>query len=931
MSSTSNAQDLLVNVFRPTYRWEAGTGFVPSLVVSNVTEVIASTIKTDTLVVSDSNVNTYIGSNAGVNAVNTLSNVGIGYSAMGGALNSDCNVAIGTFALDGLAESDSNVAIGAGTDISGTGVRNVLIGTNVALIGGGSNNILIGADLSRSAISNTLQIGSLLYGNLSNGYIGINTPTPNAPLDVSGTVVFRNKVGIQTDTPVYSLDVMGSAYVSNQVLTEYGVVGTPAYSFVSNQTTGIYRPTDASYGTGALGVAVSGKSRLVVADISTYVYGALDVCGAVRSSGGSASFLAEKGLSNVPAYAFTADASLGFYYTSDASGTAIGIAVGGQRRLVVGSNKTTMFGNLDVCGSFSAVSGGGGSGGGTVASNGTVAAPSFTFSNDSTTGLYLAAASNLGFATGGSNAMIISNGVVKVNSGAVFDPAATRLDVDGNVNVRGTSGGGNLYLTGLISNGIGSSNTIGGVTLYYGALTTEVTSSNSIGDVTLNGGAVLTDSGTSNSIGGVTLINSNVSNVDTVSATNGLVSGYLRNALTPTTWDISDGNVSNSGVHTTAGLVGTYIRNALTPSTYDISGGNISNSNSIQTGNPADKNLYATMEIGKGYLYDLTGGTPAMAFQYVNGGYRHFIRSRHLNNPGNGNGIDFFLNTNGTSTGSTAPGTGNVLSMSVTATGVGIAKTTPDFPLDVSGTMNVQNGNGAGTLFVGGSSTGVFLNRDVGGNGYLRAGGSGVNLYLGTSNSNTVTILSTGLVGLGTTAPSYALDVSAAVGTPSLNLSTWPRIPLSNAVLAKGVANTNTIVGNTLNINTVVRTINSALATFTASNATSGGSLLINKAGIWSIMLVGSTGNGTQLWMDVSTNNHSNIGVYTNGNPVLSVAYTPGSGTSNNTTCTFMGFLPSNVYVKPRLNGSLGGDADIVWRFNAIFHAETDAVTTWPF
>jgi hypothetical protein len=107
--------------------------------------------------------------------------------------------------------------------------------------------------------------------------------------------------------------------------------------------------------------------------------------------------------------------------------------------------------------------------------------------------------------------------------------------------------------------------------------------------------------------------------------------------------------------------------------------------------------------------------------------------------------------------------------------------------------------------------------------------------------------------------------------------------------------------------------------------------LFINKAGIWSIMLVGSTGNGTQLWMDISTNNHSNIDVYTAGNPVLAVAYTPGTGTSNNTTCSFMGFVPSNVYVKPRLNGSLGGDLDRVWRFNAIFHAETDEVTTWPF
>jgi hypothetical protein len=148
--------------------------------------------------------------------------------------------------------------------------------------------------------------------------------------------------------------------------------------------------------------------------------------------------------------------------------------------------------------------------------------------------------------------------------------------------------------------------------------------------------------------------------------------------------------------------------------------------------------------------------------------------------------------------------------------------------------------------------------------------------------------------------------------------------------MVKGIP-ASAMVGNTLNFNTVVRTINSALGTFVASNGTSGGSLLINKAGIWSITLAGSTGNGTNLWMDVSTGNHSNIGVYTNGNPVLAAGYSPGVGTSNVATASFTGFLPSNIYVKARINGALGADGDVVWRLNAIFQAETDAVTTWPF
>ena len=44
---------------------------------------------------------------------------------------------------------------------------------------------------------------------------------------------------------------------------------------------------------------------------------------------------------------------------------------------------------------------------------------------------------------------------------------------------------------------------------------------------------------------------SGISNSGTTTNTNIIASGYIRNALTPTTLDISGGNISNSGIHTT--------------------------------------------------------------------------------------------------------------------------------------------------------------------------------------------------------------------------------------------------------------------------------------------------------------------------------------------------------------------------------------------
>lgn len=932
MSSTSNAQDLLVNVFRPTYRWDSNTGFVPSLTVSNVTEIITGSVQTGRLAVTDSNLNTYIGRDAGCNATGTASNVGLGFSAMGGSLNSSNNVAVGVFSLDGLSNSDCNVALGARTDITGRGRQNVLIGPNVTM-GDGSGNILIGVDISAGTVTKRFQLGTLLYGDLSFGYLGVNTTAPTRAFDVSGVTVFRGKVGFQNDNPVYSLDVNGSIGVSERFLGSNGSATVPLYSFGDSNASnsGLFVPTDASYGLGAIGVSIRGQTDVVIASNKTYIYNGLDVCGTITSSGGSASFLAGPGSVSEPAYSFSGTSNLGLYRTTDGSGSAVGIAIGGTSRFVVGSNKVTIFGNMDVCGAFSAVSGGGGGGGsGTIAANGSAAAPSFTFSNDASTGLHLAnGGSTLGFDTSGVLRMaILSTGDVSagrfVASGYIRDTTTgTRtLDISGgNISNSGTSLAGTFEtINALTTNRIGgvvleSSNVTNSGTTQSGTFFTMTdTTSNQIAGVTLSNfdlcmsstGRILGMSGTSNVIGGVTLSNTNISYAGTITGSTANTSNRIGGVV-----------LSNSNVLVTNGV-------ASAPAftfTADASAGiyrPFGNTVAVSVGgvkqvvfgtalHEFSNNGVQTLWLYNNQLQATNGLVNAPAYAYAADASLGFYRI--------GSGQVGFA-----SSGS------NRMTFSNANLGIGTA---PAYPLDVLGQGHFQNASSnSGSILVGDPTTALLLLRDQTGNGYVRPQAA-ANLYLGTSNSNWVTITNAGAVGIGVAAPVATLDICGTPGTPSINVATWPRIPLSNALMVKGVPGAP--VGNTLNFNTVVRSINSTLGTFVASNATSGGSLLINKAGIWSIMVVGSTGNGTQLWMDVSTNNHSNIGVYTNGNPVLAVAFTPGTGTSNNTTCTFMGYIPSNVYVKARINGSLGSDGDIVWRMNALFHAETDTQTTWPF
>jgi hypothetical protein len=95
----------------------------------------------------------------------------------------------------------------------------------------------------------------------------------------------------------------------------------------------------------------------------------------------------------------------------------------------------------------------------------------------------------------------------------------------------------------------------------------------------------------------------------------------------------------------------------------------------------------ATLEIQSGADFDGSNDLTAIAFGYRLGGYRHWIRTRH--NPdlgdGTGNAIDFFVNNSVFDDGSTAPGDGSIHVMTLDSGKVGIGTISPDRTLSVNG------------------------------------------------------------------------------------------------------------------------------------------------------------------------------------------------------------------------------------------------------
>ena len=495
MSSTSNAQDLLVNVFRPTYHWDSNTGFVPSLVVSNVTEVITDKVNAGSLVINDAKQNTYIGFNAGPNlgVTSTASNVAIGVSAMSSATNSSNNVSIGASNFSALANANNNVGIGANTVMTGRGEKNILLGANNTL-GDGSGNIIIGNDLALGNLSKTLRLGSLIYGDLNRGFLGVNTPSPEAALDISGEVLFRNKVGIQKNSPVYTLDVAGSIFASEQIIGGKGTQSAPMYTFFDSSGSGMYVPTDASYGTGAFGIAVNRKRAAIFSDTAVNFFQNLDVSGTFSARNIDISaFSVTNGTASKPSVTFTSDTSTGLYLVS---ANRLGVTTGGVRRMevlsngdvsagqfvardisysgrILGTDATTcnIIGGVTLQNGFVITTGtttstnlvvpgyirdnsvtpllldislGNISNSLTTRSsnfralNGTVTAPAYSFVNDPSSGMQLTNVSTLGFDTTGVQRMCISGGFVGIGRAA----PVVALDVLGDVSATTYNGPG---------------------------------------------------------------------------------------------------------------------------------------------------------------------------------------------------------------------------------------------------------------------------------------------------------------------------------------------------------------------------------------------------------------------------------------------------------------------------------------------------------
>lgn len=243
MSTTSNIQNYLVNVFRPIYVYDAATTlFTPKLTLSNIDTYYGNVVNISNLSIRDSNFNVYIGANAGnsySNLAGSSNNTTLGYQAGFQISNSKNNVYLGYNAAANTTDASGTIAIGANS--LGGGTSNIYIGTGTGSSASNTaSNIFLGDGITATAgTSNTIRIGMgsnvAFAANLAINSVGINTSAPQTNLDVSGTAYFQGKVGIQTNlsTLSKSLEVNGQTLSSGGYLSAQG-----SNTFTGTQTIG---------------------------------------------------------------------------------------------------------------------------------------------------------------------------------------------------------------------------------------------------------------------------------------------------------------------------------------------------------------------------------------------------------------------------------------------------------------------------------------------------------------------------------------------------------------------------------------------------------------------------------------------------------------------------------------------------------------------
>ncbi len=241
----------------------------------------------------------------------------------------------------------------------------------------GTNTTQIATTAFVSAAVSAAGGGSVTSVNASGGTTGLSFTggpvTTSGTLTLTGTLAVTNGgTGVATSTGTGSVVLSASPTFTGSVLYGNGTLANPAIAFSGDTNTGLYW------------VSADTFSAVCGGNVSATFTDGRITCGIVRAT---SNFFAADGTAADNAYTFASDTDTGLFRIG---ANQLGIATAGTQRLAVSTTAVTS--TLPI-----------------LAPAGTVGAPSISFSGDTDTGIFSAAANTIGVVCGGFDAITISS------------------------------------------------------------------------------------------------------------------------------------------------------------------------------------------------------------------------------------------------------------------------------------------------------------------------------------------------------------------------------------------------------------------------------------------------------------------------------------------------------------------------------------------
>jgi len=324
--------------------------------------------------------------------------------------------------VNGNATSTATSVV-AGTGQTGLSVTGATGASAATVTAGAAQTAIVATSATGNSITASAGTASLpAYAFTANQNLGVYSPVANSiAISTVGTqrVTVNGAGGVTIAAPTVAaqtaLSITGAATAPavsiaqtsgfNGIITDYGLVGSPAYSFSGETNTGIYGTS------GSLQFAVQGARRMIFTPGLTTIDGTSNLLSlyVVAAASGS-SIGVDDGTAAAPAYTFANDLTMGMYRSGASS---LGVSTNGAQRMNIGST-----GAVSVLAPTSAVVGlsvASNAGSNAVATSlGTAALPSYSFTGDPNTGMYSPGADQISMATNGTDRLQIdTTGSVK--------------------------------------------------------------------------------------------------------------------------------------------------------------------------------------------------------------------------------------------------------------------------------------------------------------------------------------------------------------------------------------------------------------------------------------------------------------------------------------------------------------------------------------